>query len=129
MKVAEKMIVTSPSDVVPELIYFSKRKVEHFGIVCLDGAHHMTDKASLFKGGYTSSSLDIRVLLFYAIKHRACSVILWHNHPSGSTIPSDLDIKSTKKIVKAFEVCGMQVLDHVVIGRDGYSSFLEKGLL
>jgi len=129
MKVQEKKIISNPSDTVPEIRYFGRRTVEHFGLICLDGGHHIVGKTTLFKGGYSSTTVDVRVLLYYAIKHRACAVIIWHNHPSGETSPSKLDIETTNKVKQAFEICGMQLLDHIIIGRDDYFSFVEHNAI
>lgn len=125
----QSALVRESSDVIPLLEPYRNKSVEHFGIICLDGAHHVIGKAVLFKGGYTSSVVDPRVCLYYAIKRRSVAVIVWHNHPSGNPEPSDFDLETTKRLGEAFKVCGMQLLDHVIVSKYQYCSFLEKGLL
>ena len=61
-----------------------------------------------------------------AIKESANAVILVHNHPSGESDPSEEDIKITKVLFKSGELLNIKVLDHVIIGNDGYYSFNEK---
>lgn len=127
MEVREKRVIMGADDALAELSYLGSKKVEHFGIMCLDGANRLLSKTVLFKGGYTSSTVDIRCMLYYAIMHRACAVIVFHNHPSGSTSPSKEDLKTTKRIKEAFDLCGMQVLDHIIVTKGDYYSFLENG--
>lgn len=125
MEIKQKVLVKEPYDVLPILNTYRNRSVEHFGIICLDGAHQVISKTVLFKGGYNKTIVDQRVCLYYAIKHRASAVIVWHNHPSGVAEPSDEDIKVTADLKKAFEICGMQVLDHIIMAKYMYYSFLE----
>ena len=63
------------------------------------------------------------------IHHRAKSVILSHNHPSGSVIPSRADIEVTLKLKKVLDILEIRLLDHIIITRDSYYSFLEEGIL
>lgn len=64
-----------------------------------------------------------------AIELGATALILVHNHPSGDPSPSNADIEKTKEIVRAAEAIGVVIHDHVIIGRDGYASFKDMGLL
>lgn len=125
----EKITVGCPVDLIGLLTPYARKKVEHFGIICLDGAHQLIKVKSLFTGGYTSSTVDIRVLLFEAIKCRSVSVIIFHNHPSGNTTPSSQDKNTTEEIEKALAICGMNLLDSIIIGKYDYFSFVLSGLL
>ena len=58
----------------------------------------------------------------------AGSVVLAHNHPSGDPTPSDQDIKTTRRLAKAGEILGIQILDHVIVGRDGFTSLKGEGI-
>ena len=129
MEIKQPTLIKEPFDVIPILDRYRCKSVEHFGIICLDGAHQVIGKAVLFKGGYTCTTVDPRVCLYYAIKKRSVAVIVWHNHPSGNPEPSKEDEDLTKKLSEAFKVCGMKVLDHIVVAKYQYYSFLEKGRL
>lgn len=122
----EKEIIHTPQDAVPYVQKYGAYKREVFGIICLDGAHQVIKKKELFKGGYTSTLVDFRVLWYEAIKCRASAVILWHNHPSDRTEPSAEDITMTEKIKQGGEILGINVLDHLIIGKSNYYSFLEN---
>lgn len=126
MEIKQPILVKEPFDVIPILDRYRCKSVEHFGIICLDGAHQVIGKTVLFKGGYTCTTVDPRVCLYYAIKKRSVAVIVWHNHPSGNPEPSDEDLNVTRNLCEAFKVCGMQVLDHVIVAKYQYYSFLEK---
>lgn len=64
-----------------------------------------------------------------AIAQKSAAVIIVHNHPSGDTMPSNEDKCLTERLVKAGEILGIEVLDHIIIGESGYFSFKERGLL
>lgn len=64
-----------------------------------------------------------------ALLANAVSIILMHNHPSGDSTPSREDVEVTKRAVEAGQLLGVQVLDHIVVGRPGYSSLKEKGYI
>lgn len=116
--------INNPSDAIPLLLKYAKSKVENFGVILLDANLNVIKVKRLFIGGYTSSTVDIRVLLYEAIKNRSIAVILFHNHPSGNTSPSKNDIETTKNIKKALNICAIQLLDHVIVTeKQGYYSF------
>lgn len=61
--------------------------------------------------------------------HSAASVVLAHNHPSGDPDPSEDDLKITKKLVESGKILGIEVIDHIIIGKIAHYSFREKGLI
>ena len=122
----QSLILGSPRDCLSCIAKYKNKTVEHFGMILLDGANNVIKTKVCFIGGYTSSTVDVRVLLFEAIKNRAVRVIFFHNHPSGNSSPSEEDKKVTKNLVKAFDLCGMQALDHIIVGKYSYYSFLEN---
>lgn len=81
------------------------------------------------KGGITSVVADIRIILAVALKVAAASLVLSHNHPSGSTTPSHADIVLTKKIKSAADLMSINVVDHFIITSNTYISFANKGIL
>jgi DNA repair protein RadC len=73
--------------------------------------------------------MDKRLLMAAALKLGATALVLCHNHPSGSLQPSEADKKITKNIIEVAKLHDMQVLDHVILTKDGYFSFFESGLM
>jgi DNA repair protein RadC len=61
--------------------------------------------------------------------HSAASVVLAHNHPSGDPEPSEDDITITKRLIEAGKILGVEVIDHIIVGKNGFFSFKEKGLI
>ena len=64
-----------------------------------------------------------------AIKEHASAVVLSHNHPSGSIQPSDDDVTTTLRLYQAANLLGISLVDHIIITRTGYYSFLENGVI
>jgi DNA repair protein RadC len=64
-----------------------------------------------------------------AVKNLAASVIVAHNHPSGCLEPSDEDLSLTKRLAQAGKLLGIELLDHVIVTREGFMSFKQKGLM
>jgi DNA repair protein RadC len=80
-------------------------------------------------GGINASIVDAREVFRPAIKRGAANVVLVHNHPSGDPTPSPQDLEVTEKLVKAGEVIGIRVLDHLIIGDGRFTSFRREKLL
>ena len=74
-------------------------------------------------------SVHPRDVFVDVISDRAASVIFAHNHPSGNLAPSVDDLKTQDQLVQAAEILGIRVLDHIVVGKKGYFSFQEGGLI
>jgi DNA repair protein RadC len=73
--------------------------------------------------------VDVRSIFSAALKANSCSIILAHNHPSGNGTPSESDLKITTKIKNAGEILDIQVLDHVILLPDGFTSLADGGFL
>lgn len=121
--------IKNPGDTVSLLQKYAKSKVENFGVILVDAGHNVIKVKRLFIGGYTSSLVDIRIVLYEAIKNRSIAIILFHNHPSGDFTPSKVDIETTKSVKKALDICNIQLLDHVIISKEGYYSFMTHNLV
>ncbi len=81
-------------------------------------------------GSLNASIVHPRELFKEAVKVSAASIVLVHNHPSGDPTPSGADVQLTRRLVKAGDVLGIEVLDHVVIGDGGeHSSLRDLGLM
>ena len=130
MEAAEKTIeVTAPSDILPAVEKYRNRKQEHFIVATLDGAHQIIHTRVVSKGIVNRTLVHPREIFRKAITDNASSIIAIHNHPSGNPAPSSQDIEITKRIKDAGEIIGIDLLDHIVIAKYGYYSFLEEGRL
>ena len=102
---------------------------ELFACLFLDSQHRVLCFEILFKGTINAASVYPREVVSRCLEHRAATVILAHNHPSGVAEPSAADRAITRKLCDALALVDIRVLDHVVVG-DGHSvSFAERGWL
>jgi len=111
---------------IPEM---SSLKQEHFKGIYLNSRKRIIRTETLFVGSLNESVVHPREVFQIALEENAAALILVHNHPSGDPTPSSFDIEMTKELVKAGEILGISVLDHVVIGDKKYFSLREKGLI
>jgi DNA repair protein RadC len=95
----------------------------------LDAKNRVIANVKLGEGTLTQSVVYPREIIKEAISKAALSVVLVHNHPSGSPLPSDADRKITKKLLFAAKEMDLNLLDHMIVARDGYFSFYEQGLI
>lgn len=103
---------------------------EEVKVMLLNNSHHVKGIFSLSKGGITGTVLDLRTVFAVALKTFSTSIIVAHNHPSGSLNPSEADKNITAKIQKAGEILDIKLLDHIIITPyDGYFSFADESLL
>lgn len=102
---------------------------EVFAMLLLDSQHRLIKYRPMFYGTIDSASVYPRVLVQQALLDNAASVILAHNHPSGIAEPSRADESITKRIVDAFNLLDIKVLDHFVIGDGIAVSFAQRGLI
>ncbi|MBR3872407.1 MAG: DNA repair protein RadC [Paludibacteraceae bacterium] len=102
---------------------------EEFWVLLLNKANKQIGKYKISSGGISSTIVDSRIILKYAIENLASNVVLVHNHPSGSLSPSRDDIELTKKIIMGCKALDIIVLDHIIIGQNKYYSFSDEGLL
>lgn len=105
----------------------SSLKKEHFKGIFLDSRKRLIKDETIFIGSLNASIIHPREIFQIALEEGAAAVILLHNHPSGDPKPSDDDIEITKQLVKAGDILGIEVLDHIIIGNKRYFSFKEKG--
>lgn len=92
-------------------------------------AGHMLGCLTVSEGGPCSTAVDVKLILQGALLTNAHGVILAHNHPSGNLQPSAPDKAMTKKIEKALLTMDMRLLDHLIVTRDGYFSFIDEGVM
>lgn len=106
--------------------YLKGKKKEHLLLFTLNARYGIIGKPEVLSIGTLDSSLiHQREVFSYALSVHASRIIIAHNHPSGSNIPSIQDLEATSAIVKAGEVMGIPLLDHIVVSDNGYSSIRE----
>lgn len=122
--------ISSPEKVLNVAKHFlrlQERTEEYLYMVCMNNKLQMISIFELSHGNVNSSIVSVREMFQKALLANAVSIIIMHNHPSGDPTPSLEDINVTKHMVEAGKILGVEVLDHVIVGRPGYSSLKEKG--
>jgi DNA repair protein RadC len=104
-------------------------KREQFQVVLLDQKNKIIKDVMVSQGSLTASVVHPREVFNIAIRDSAAAIICVHNHPSGDPQPSREDRALTTRLGEAGRLLGIQVLDHIIVGRDTYMSFADEGLL
>lgn len=110
-------------------LHLHEQTEEYLYMICMNVKLEMTSVFELSHGNVNSSIISVREMFQKALLANAVSIILMHNHPSGDPTPSREDVEVTKRAVEAGNLVGIQVLDHIIIGRPMYSSLKEKGYI
>ena len=125
-----RAILKSPEDVAAEVRSQLKgKKKEHFLVLCLDTRNRLIDCKLVSMGSLDTSVVHPREVFKEAISSCAASVIFAHNHPSGDPEPSKEDVELTRRLVKAGEIVGIDVLDHIIVCDEGFISLKARNLL
>ena len=121
----------SSSDSVFELMQpiIGELAHEEFWIIYVNNSNKVIQKNQLSKGGITGTLVDVRLALKNALEVGATGIILSHNHPSGTLVPSTADKQLTQKLKTAGESLDIKVLDHLIITEKAYFSFADEGIL
>lgn len=122
-------VIKTPSDILPYIQHYAINQKEHFICATINGAHELLNIRVISVGTINKTLIHPREIFSEAVIERASGIICCHNHPYGPCLPSDEDRKSTNILQKASEILGIAFLDHIIITRDEYFSFLENGLL
>ena len=101
---------------------------EEFWIIYLNNSNKVISKSQLSKGGITGTLVDVRIVFKTALEMGATALILCHNHPSGTLVPSEADKQITRKLKLAGESLEIKVLDHLIITEASYFSFADEGI-
>lgn len=101
--------------------------VEEFNILLLDRSNRVMAMSNISKGGTSGTVVDQKIVFATALKGRASSLILSHNHPSGHLKPSRMDIDLTERFQQAGKILGIAVLDHLILSPEGgFYSFADE---
>ena len=122
-----KIKVQSPKDIAKILIEDMKHlKTELLKLIILNNSNEILKIQNITQGNSNMVGADAKNILSGVIKMQAPKIILVHNHPSENPVPSQSDINFTKKIKQACEILGIQLLDHIIIAGDGYTSIFYE---
>lgn len=124
--------ITSPFSavsIINKVLDMENLPNEHFVILTLGTKNNILGCHTIHIGSLNVSIVHPREVFQQAILNNAASIICFHNHPSGNSSPSNEDFEVTKRLKDAGKILGIDVLDHIVIGRDEYTSLKEKGYL
>jgi DNA repair protein RadC len=110
--------------------YFRARlaplSVEEFWALALDVRHRVQGEHCLARGSLTGVEIHPRDVFRPLIRQATAAVIFCHNHPSGDPAPSRADVELTSRLREVGDLCGIPVLDHVIVGWEGYASLAER---
>ena len=103
--------------------------VEEFWSLALDARNRFLFETCVARGSLTGVEVHPRDVFRALIRGGAASVVFCHNHPSGDSTPSQQDLELTARLRRVAELCGINLLDHVIVATDGYVSLASRGKL
>lgn len=121
--------ITAPKDVAVYMQDMEHFEQEEFKIIMLNTKNKIIGQQMISRGTVNATLVSPREIFNPAIKAMATNIILVHNHPSGDPAPSKEDIGVTNTMMKAGNIVGIKVLDHVIIGKSKYCSMKETGFM
>lgn len=128
-KVEDRPTINSPEDVADLYKYdLAEMEQEVLIVILLDTRNHVMEKVEIYRGSVNSSQVRVSEIFTPAVRRNATSLIVVHNHPSGDPTPSPDDVSMTRAIVQAGKLLDIDVLDHMVIARNGFVSLKQRGL-
>lgn len=108
---------------------FIGKTYEAMYVICLDSQSRLNHAKLVHEGTINEVTVYPRLVVETALRYKAISVILAHNHPGGTLHPSKADVEMTKRVMIALEAISISVMDHIIVASDKYVSFAEKGLM
>ncbi len=119
----------SVSEYARQFYYDDIEIYESFFIILLNNQNNTIGYVKISQGGITGTVVDKRLVLKYAIESLATAFICVHNHPSGNTNPSQVDIQLTKSLKQAAQLLDIQLMGHVILTKESYTSLADEGLI
>lgn len=125
----ERPQIRSPADAANLVMSeMSLLEQEHLRVMLLDTKNHVLASPTIYIGSLNTSLVRVGELFREAIRANAAALIVLHNHPSGDPTPSPEDVAITRQIAEAGRLLGVEVIDHLIIGRQRFVSLKERGL-
>lgn len=128
--IREDKNISSPRDIAKLLMNeMMSLRQEILKLIMLDTKNNIIGIKDVFKGSLNTSIVHPREIFKEALKKSSSSIIICHNHPSGDPTPSKEDINITLRIKECSRIMGIDLLDHLIIGKDKFVSLKEKGII
>ena len=124
-----QLSLTCPADIIPYIQNYAMQKQEHFLCISLNGSREVISIRVVCKGAGNMAIISPAEVFSEAIKEHASAIVLCHNHPSENPNPSKDDVHTTIRLFQAAEILGIALLDHIIITKARYFSFLEHDLI
>lgn len=121
--------IQKPTDILPLAAEIRAKKKEHFTAFYLNARNEIIHRELVSVGTLSASLVHPREVFKSAVEHSAAGVILAHNHPSGDPVPSEEDVKLTRRLVSAGLILGIEVLDHIIVTATEFASMKGSGLM
>lgn len=128
-KSEKEVYINSSQDIIKEVEHIKENKKENFIVLYLDARNKLIYKDTVSIGILNSNLVHPREVFEPAVRYLAAQIILAHNHPSGNPEPSEDDLVLTKKLVESGKILGIEVFDHIIVAKDGFFSFKDKGII
>ena len=119
----------SPQDIIREVSDIREKRQEHLIALYLNARYVLIDKQTIGIGSINSMVIEPRDIFVHALSVPSPFIVLVHNHPSGDPTPSENDVKFTRRLVKAGELLGLSIVDHLIITKGSYISMKADNLL
>lgn len=123
----ERPVIREPKDVIPYIQHIADKKQEYFLCLTLNGVGEVIQARVVTVGLLDSSQVHPREVFADAITDRAAGIIVAHNHPSGKLEPSPEDLAITRQLAEAGKLLGIELLDHIIITKNGWLSLKREG--
>lgn len=128
-KPEQEIYIHTPEDTIKIVNNIRNNKKENFVALYLDARNKLIHQETVSIGSLNSSIVHPREVFEPAIQNLAAQIILVHNHPSGSPEPSTEDLAITKRLVESGKILGIEITDHIIVAKNGFISFKEKGIM
>jgi len=125
----QSKIIMTPREVWQELREIRESKKEHFVIFYLDIKNQVIKKEIISIGNLNASIVHPREVFEKAVISATAQIIIAHNHPSGDCRPSELDVKTTQRLIKAGEILDIEIIDHVIVSKNKWLSMKKEKLI
>lgn len=116
--------ISNAKDAAAQLTDIRDLKKEHFVVLYLNAKNQLMHKETISMGTLNANLVHPREVFEPALKHSAAQIVAAHNHPSGDTEPSEEDIKLTKRLIESGKILGIEVLDHIILGKKSHRSII-----
>ena len=128
-KQEKEVFINSPEEVVKEVEHIKENKKENFICLYLDARNKLIYKETVSIGTLNANLVHPREVFEPAVRNLAAQIIVVHNHPSGDPEPSEDDLEITKRLMESGKILGIELIDHLIITKERFFSFKEKGLI